>query len=114
MITDPTIHSSCYSFSYHPSIFVRLSEVGSRRQQVQERNPDIPLPSRSRSIPWPEAIYNPSSESWVCPGAFSLSRMVWREDLDADIAKEQDLFQNTDKRNKQKARLSRKTKHRKL
>jgi len=31
----------------HPSNFIRLSGVGSWRQQVQERNPDIPLPSNT-------------------------------------------------------------------
>ena len=40
--------------SIHLSIFIHLSEVRSRRQQVQERN-----------IPRPEGTCNPSSESYV-------------------------------------------------
>jgi len=37
-------------FLFRPSIFGRLSEIGSRRQQVQERNLDLPLPSNTLQL----------------------------------------------------------------
>jgi len=60
----------------HPSIFIRISEVRSQRQQVQEGNPDIPLSSDTPQLllGGPEAF----------PG-----QMGYKPHLDRDILRTQ-------------------------
>lgn len=51
---------------WYPSILFHLFVAELLRQQTQEGNPNIHLPSDTpQSVPRPEKKYNPSSKFWV-------------------------------------------------